>query len=106
MICFSIDFATYFSDTQRKSTNDAEVIVGLNVARIINKPMDAAIAYGLDKIGVKEEVVFYLGVRTFDVSILTIGKDVFEAHSTKRYTHLGGEKFTIQPFLSIGYACL
>ena len=55
MICFLIDFATYFSDDQRKATNNVEVIVGLNVARIINKPMDAAIAYGLDKIGVKKK---------------------------------------------------
>jgi heat shock protein 5 len=39
----------YFNDAQRQATKDAGVIAGLNVARIINEPTAAAIAYGLDK---------------------------------------------------------
>ncbi|TYK14065.1 heat shock cognate 70 kDa protein-like [Cucumis melo var. makuwa] len=39
----------YFNDSQRQATKDAGVIFGLNVMRIINEPIAAAIAYGLDK---------------------------------------------------------
>jgi molecular chaperone DnaK (HSP70) len=39
----------YFNDTQRQATKDAGTISGMNVLQIINRPMGAAIAYGLDK---------------------------------------------------------
>ena len=39
----------YFNDSQRQATKDIGLIGGLNVMRIINDPMAAAIAYGLDK---------------------------------------------------------
>jgi len=64
------------------------------VARILNEPTAAAIAYGLDK--KKEEkniLVFDLGGGTFDVSILAIDGGVFEVISTSGDTHLGGEDF-------------
>ncbi|CAI0441738.1 unnamed protein product, partial [Linum tenue] len=84
----------YFNDAQRQATKDAGVIAGLNVARIINEPTAAAIAYGLDqKGGEKNILVFDLGGGTFDVSILTIDNGVFEVLSTNGDTHLGGEDF-------------
>ncbi|GAQ88297.1 Molecular chaperones HSP70/HSC70 [Klebsormidium nitens] len=84
----------YFNDAQRQATKDAGVIAGLNVARIINEPTAAAIAYGLDKKqGEKNILVFDLGGGTFDVSILTIDGGVFEVVSTNGDTHLGGEDF-------------
>merc|ERR1712164_121698 len=83
----------YFNDAQRQATIDAGVIAGLNVARIINEPTAAAIAYGLDKKGEKNILVFDLGGGTFDVSILTIDNGVFEVISTNGDTHLGGEDF-------------
>ncbi|CAN6718491.1 unnamed protein product [Malus baccata var. baccata] len=83
----------YFNDAQRQATKDAGVIAGLNVARIINEPTAAAIAYGLDKKGGEKNIlVFDLGGGTFDVSILTIDNGVFEVLSTNGDTHLGGEK--------------
>jgi hypothetical protein len=76
---------------------DAGVIAGLNVLRIINEPTAAAIAYGLDKKkGVAGEcnvLIFDLGGGTFDVSILTIEEGIFEVKSTAGDTHLGGEDF-------------
>lgn len=36
----------YFNDAQRQATKDAGMIAGLTVARIINEPTAAAIAYG------------------------------------------------------------
>ncbi|KAG1668912.1 hypothetical protein FOA52_016081 [Chlamydomonas sp. UWO 241] len=84
----------YFNDAQRQATKDAGVIAGLNVARIINEPTAAAIAYGLDKRdGEKNILVFDLGGGTFDVSILTIDNGVFEVIATNGDTHLGGEDF-------------
>ncbi|KAK4282789.1 hypothetical protein QN277_014122 [Acacia crassicarpa] len=84
----------YFNDAQRQATKDAGTIAGLNVARIINEPTAAAIAYGLDKKGGEKNIlVFDLGGGTFDVSILTIDNGVFEVLSTSGDTHLGGEDF-------------
>ncbi|KAE9451098.1 hypothetical protein C3L33_16992, partial [Rhododendron williamsianum] len=80
----------YFNDAQRQATKDAGVIAGLNVARIINEPTAAAIAYGLDKKGGEKNIlVFDLGGGTFDVSILTIDNGVFEVLATNGDTHLG-----------------
>merc|ERR1739847_126477 len=65
-----------------------------NVARVINEPTAAAIAYGLDKKGGETNIlVFDLGGGTFDVSILTIDNGVFEVIATNGDTHLGGEDF-------------
>jgi len=83
----------YFNDAQRQATKDAGTIAGLNVARIINEPTAAAIAYGLDKKGESNILVFDLGGGTFDVSILQIDSGVFEVVSTSGDTHLGGEDF-------------
>ncbi|VFQ89506.1 unnamed protein product [Cuscuta campestris] len=95
-----ITVPAYFNDAQRQATKDAGVIAGLNVLRIINEPTAAAIAYGLDKKGVgkgdpasKNILVFDLGGGTFDVSILTIKKDVFEVKAVNGDTHLGGGDF-------------
>ena len=66
----------YFNDSQRQATKDAGSIAGLNVLRIINEPTAAAIAYGLDKKGEEKNVfIFDLGGGTFDVSLLTIGRE-------------------------------
>jgi heat shock protein 5 len=83
----------YFNDAQRQSTKDAGTIAGLNVVRIINEPTAAAIAYGLNKEGEKNILVFDLGGGTFDVSLLTIDDGFFEVVATNGDTHLGGEDF-------------
>jgi L1 cell adhesion molecule like protein len=85
----------YFNDSQRQATKDAGVISGLQVKRIINEPTAAAIAYGLDKKGGKEQniLIFDLGGGTFDVSLLTIDDGIFEVKATAGDTHLGGEDF-------------
>merc|ERR1712205_31122 len=74
----------YFNDQQRASTKDAGAIASLKVLRVINEPTAAALAYGLDKKGEEEQniLVFDLGGGTFDVTVLTIEKGVFEVSST------------------------
>ncbi len=89
-----ITVPAYFNDAQRQATKDAGIISGLNVLRIINEPTAAAIAYGLNKNKNETNVlVFDLGGGTFDVSLLTIDKDLFEVKATSGDTHLGGEDF-------------
>lgn len=95
-----ITVPAYFNDAQRQATKDAGQIAGLEVARIINEPTAAAMAYGLDKMKDEKIVVFDLGGGTFDVSILEVsgsgeGEDslVFEVLSTSGDTHLGGNDF-------------
>lgn len=90
-----ITVPAYFDDAQRQATKDAGKIAGLEVKRIINEPTAAALAYGLDKEGKKDEkiAVYDLGGGTFDVSILELGDGVFEVKSTNGDTHLGGADF-------------
>jgi molecular chaperone DnaK len=88
-----ITVPAYFDDAQRQATKEAGQIAGLEVLRIINEPTAAALAYGLEKDGDKDQtiLVFDLGGGTFDVSVLEIGDGVFEVKSTSGDTHLGGD---------------
>jgi len=90
-----ITVPAYFNDEQRQATKDAGRIAGLEVERIINEPTAAALAYGIDKKGKKNEkvAVYDLGGGTFDISILELGDGVFEVKSTNGNTHLGGDDF-------------
>ena len=83
----------YFNDGQRQATKDAGKIAGLEVLRIINEPTSAALAYGFGKQVEKKVVVFDLGGGTFDVSILDIGKSVYDVVGVGGDTYLGGEDF-------------
>ena len=83
----------YFNDNQRQATRDAGRIAGLDVLRIINEPTAAALAYGFGRDVTQKICVYDLGGGTFDVSILEIGKDVFEVLSTAGDTYLGGDDF-------------
>jgi molecular chaperone DnaK len=88
-----ITVPAYFNDAQRQATKDAGQIAGLEVARIINEPTAAALAYGLEKKNDEKIVVFDLGGGTFDVSILEVGDELVEVLSTNGDTHLGGDDF-------------
>lgn len=88
-----ITVPAYFNDAQRQATKDAGQIAGLDVARIINEPTAAALAYGLDKKKEEKICVFDLGGGTFDVSILEVGDELVEVLSTNGDTHLGGDNF-------------
>lgn len=88
-----ITVPAYFNDAQRQATKDAGQIAGLEVARIINEPTAASLAYGLDKKKNEKIVVFDLGGGTFDVSVLEVADGVFRVISTNGDTHLGGDDF-------------
>ncbi|MHB1034083.1 MAG: molecular chaperone DnaK [Pirellulales bacterium] len=86
-----ITVPAYFNDAQRQATKDAGQIAGLEVARIINEPTAASLAYGLDRKEAEKIVVFDFGGGTFDVSVLETADGVFRVISTNGDTHLGGD---------------
>ncbi|MCK8826970.1 molecular chaperone DnaK [Natroniella acetigena] len=88
-----ITVPAYFSDAQRQATKDAGKIAGLEVARIINEPTAASLAYGLDDDKDQTVLVYDLGGGTFDVSILELGGGVFEVVATHGDNKLGGDDF-------------
>ena len=92
-----ITVPAYFDDAQRQATRVAAKIAGLEVARIINEPTAAAIAYGLDeKKDLQNEghvAVYDLGGGTFDISILKLSGKIFKVVATHGNTHLGGDDF-------------
>ncbi|MFM2374146.1 MAG: hypothetical protein RLZZ234_141 [Candidatus Parcubacteria bacterium] len=85
-----ITVPAYFNDAQRKATQDAGKIAGLNVRRILNEPTAAALAYGFNKKKEEKLVVFDFGGGTFDVSVLEVADDVIEVKSTDGDAHMGG----------------
>jgi molecular chaperone DnaK len=101
-----ITVPAYFNDGQRQATKDAGRIAGLEVLRIINEPTSAALAYGFGKAVEKKVVVFDLGGGTFDVSILDIGKSVYDVVAVGGDTYLGGEDFDrrIMDWLTFAFA--
>ena len=85
-----ITVPAYFNDSQRKATQDAGKIAGLEVRRIINEPTAAALAYGFNKKTDEKIVVYDFGGGTFDISVLEVGDDVIEVRSTDGDAHMGG----------------
>jgi molecular chaperone DnaK len=86
-----ITVPAHFNDNQRQATKDAGEIAGFEVARIINEPTAASLAYGLDKLEHEMKIlVFSFGGGTNDTTIMDFGTGVFEVLSTSGDTQLGG----------------
>jgi molecular chaperone DnaK/molecular chaperone HscA len=88
-----ITVPAYFNDAQRQATKDAGEMAGLNVLRILNEPTSAALAYGFGAGKDGLYAVYDLGGGTFDFSLLSIRRGVFEVKATSGDTHLGGDDF-------------
>src|SRR3972149_11022417 len=86
-----ITVPAHFNDNQRQATKDAGEIAGFEVARIINEPTAAALAYGLDKLEKEMKImVFSFGEGTNDATIMDFGGGVFEVLTTSGDTKTGG----------------
>ncbi len=89
-----ITVPAYFADAQRKATIEAGRAAGLRVARIINEPTAAALAYGLGRSGPGETVLIYdLGGGTFDVTVARIDADEVAVLATAGDHDLGGKNW-------------
>ena len=88
-----ITVPAYFNDRQRAAVRRAGKMAGMEVARIINEPTAAALAYGFRK-GVEKKLVIYdLGGGTFDVTVMNVEKNLYQVLSTSGDTFLGGIDF-------------
>ena len=86
-----ITVPAHFNDNQRQATKDAAEIAGLEVARIINEPTAAALAYGLDKLEKEMKImVFSFGGGTNDTTVMDFGGGVFQVLATSGDTATGG----------------
>jgi molecular chaperone DnaK (HSP70) len=88
-----ITVPAYFSDAQRTATREAGTMAGLQVARILNEPTAASLAYGFGDGSRRTVMVYDLGGGTFDVSIVTMEGDVTEVLASHGNNHLGGDDF-------------
>lgn len=85
----------YFNDQQRRSTEDACTLAGLECVKIINEPTAAALASGLhftDMGGVEKKfMIFDFGGGTLDITILKVNDGVFQTLATSGDCNLGGQ---------------
>ena len=89
-----VSVPAYFNDSQRRATRTAGTLAGLEVARLVNEPTAAALAYGLHRRDLESKfLVFDLGGGTFDVSILELFEGVMEVKASGGDNFLGGEDF-------------
>jgi len=86
-----ITVPAYFSDAQRRATQEAGKMAGFEIMRIISEPTAAALAYGLNRSDIQNILVWDLGGGTFDVSILEVGDGLFHVRAVNGDTHLGGD---------------
>ena len=90
-----ITVPAYFDANQRKATEDAGKIAGLDVIRLLDEPTAAALSYGFDKKDLEQKVmVFDFGGGTLDITIMDIGGGVLNVITTTGDTQLGGEDMT------------
>ncbi len=68
-------------------------LAGLEVVRILNEPTAASLAYGYGSDENRTVMIYDLGGGTFDVSIVTIEKNVTEVLASHGNNRLGGDDF-------------
>ena len=89
-----ITVPAYFNDAQRQATKDAGQIAGLEVARIINEPTAASLAYGLDKKERRDDRACSTSAAARSTSRSWKWPTACSASSrTNGDTHLGGDDF-------------
>lgn len=88
-----ITVPAFFNERQRKATQIAGKLAGLDVVRIINEPTAAALAYGAGRTADETLLVYDLGGGTFDVSVVVVEQGIVEVKASHGDTRLGGDDF-------------
>ncbi|SDP95958.1 molecular chaperone DnaK/L1 cell adhesion molecule like protein [Lentzea jiangxiensis] len=85
----------YFTERQKKATEEAALLAGLHPRQLIPEPTAAAIAYGVDRAEEESKIylVFDLGGGTFDVSIIETEDRQVSVLATAGDARLGGGDF-------------
>jgi len=85
-----------FDDAQCQATKEAGTLAGLELLRLVNEPVAAALAYGLHEQRRRHVAVYDLGGRKFEITILKLNPaadgEVYEVISTNGNAHLGGDQ--------------
>jgi molecular chaperone DnaK len=85
-----------YDDPQRNAVREAGKLAGLEVERIVNEPVAAALAFGYGRGLDKRVLVYDLGGGTFDASVLELQGEAYAVVSTGGDTFLGGVDFDAQ----------
>ncbi len=80
-----------FNEAQRRATQNAGKLAGLDVLRIVNEPTAAALAYGFGSTANERVAVYDLGGGTFDMTILETRNKVLDVLATGGNSFLGGD---------------
>ncbi len=88
-----ITVPAFFNERQRRATQVAGELAGLEVVRIINEPTAAALAYGAGALEGETMLVYDLGGGTFDVSVVVVEQGVVEVKASHGDVRLGGDDF-------------
>src|ERR1700722_5732169 len=88
-----ITVPAYFNDSQRQATREAGELAGLEVVRILNEPTAASLTYDPSHEQLRRMLVYDLGGRAFDVSMVQSQEGVVEVLSSHGDPHLGGDDF-------------
>ena len=90
-----ITVPAYFTEKQKKATQQAALLAGLYPRQLIPEPTAAAICYGLDCLDPVRHtyLVYDLGGGTFDVSIITVEESKIGVVATSGDMRLGGGDF-------------
>lgn len=87
----------YFTDAQRRATQNAAKLAGFNVLRLLNDPTAAVIAHGLendsDSGAERGILVVGLGAGALSVAFVQCESGIFEVVNVAGDCHLGGEDF-------------
>ena len=82
----------YFGDKERAATKEAGKLAGLNVIKILEEPIAAALHYGLNKSeGDRTSIVYDLGGGTFDVAVISIKGNKYTVVCSDGDHQLGGK---------------
>jgi len=90
-----ITVPAYFNNNQKRDTKLAGESAGFRVLQLLPEPTAAAISYGLDRGKDQTLLVYDLGGGTFDVSVLSVKGNRFQAIAVDGDFNLGGDDFDL-----------
>ncbi len=90
-----ITVPAWFTEKQKKATQEAAILAGIYPRQLVPEPTAAAICYGVDKQedDAQTYLVYDLGGGTFDVSIISVEGTNIEVLATSGDANLGGGDF-------------
>tara|TARA_Y100000766_G_C18909704_1_gene607742 strand:+ start:1448 stop:3970 length:2523 start_codon:yes stop_codon:yes gene_type:complete len=87
-----ITIPAMFNDNQKTATQRAAELAGFSQVELLQEPIAAAMAYGLDeKVGDGQILIFDFGGGTFDVCLVNVEDGIMQVKDTEGDNWLGGK---------------